>query len=567
MDTLRGHFEDRDGFAADPYDYDPIDDDAGPETPPPSIGTDERRMQVRAYNHWASLLEDRSYPAIEDLEPENLPDFGPNSVLLDFTAGLENPGIAYLGEKLAEECDAGAEIQTLDDVPSRSLLSRITDHYLQILANQAPIGFEAEFVNQRGRTILYRGILLPFSSDDDTIDFIYGVINWKEMADRQTTAELLNEVDQALGNGTAPDPAEEDELPPARSEDDPIADWADGPATPMAPAEEDADESLETAQDEEISWDENDWPTPTPADPDEDKDEPLDLGRFDALLSLGDDEEDDDWDSLDGEDKPGFAPLNIDPAGVDADRPRKQPILSLSDEEVDETPLELSDEAADTGASADADGADSSTSLPEEGGSLWDWLASARSMAETALAKEDRSRGALYDAIGVAYDFALEAASEPEQFDEILADAGLERQERAPLTPLVKLVFGANYDKTRIAEYSTALAHGQRLGLGHGDMAKHLKTCEGGLKGVVQTERRLRKEESGKSTAPRTEMRKTIARKLRKREPMLWESLPAEGEEFALVMVRRTEEGEVVMLGEVPHELGFVERAAKKLLD
>lgn len=57
---------------------------------------------------------------------------------------------------------------------------------MQILANQAPIGFEAEFVNQRGSTILYRGILLPFSSDDHAIDF-NGVINWKELADQQTT--------------------------------------------------------------------------------------------------------------------------------------------------------------------------------------------------------------------------------------------------------------------------------------------------------------------------------------------------------------------------------------------
>jgi hypothetical protein len=37
-------------------------------------------------------------------------------------------------------------------VPSRSLLSRLTDHYLQIIANSAPIGFEAEFVGQRGYT-------------------------------------------------------------------------------------------------------------------------------------------------------------------------------------------------------------------------------------------------------------------------------------------------------------------------------------------------------------------------------------------------------------------------------
>ena len=50
---------------------------------------------------------------------------------------------------------------------------------MQIIANRAPIGFEAEFLNQRGDNICYRGILMPFSSDGDTIDYIYGVINWK----------------------------------------------------------------------------------------------------------------------------------------------------------------------------------------------------------------------------------------------------------------------------------------------------------------------------------------------------------------------------------------------------
>ena len=56
-------------------------------------------------------------------------------------------------------------------------------------------------VNQRGVTVLYRGILLPYSSNDETIDFIYGVINWKEMADQLTADELLLEIDQALDLG------------------------------------------------------------------------------------------------------------------------------------------------------------------------------------------------------------------------------------------------------------------------------------------------------------------------------------------------------------------------------
>ena len=205
MDTLRGQFNNDDLLGELPDDITADLQDDGllgedyAEAPPSPVGQDERRMQVRAYNHWAGLLGDHSFPAIEDLDPDNLEDFGPYSVLLDFTAGIDDPGVQYLGEKLAVECGTDTAIKSLDDVPSLSLLSRITDHYMQILANQAPIGFEAEFVNQRNATVMYRGILLPYSSDDETIDFIYGVINWKEMADAETADELLLEIGQALG--------------------------------------------------------------------------------------------------------------------------------------------------------------------------------------------------------------------------------------------------------------------------------------------------------------------------------------------------------------------------------
>ncbi|MFL6747734.1 MAG: hypothetical protein ACJ8E6_03445, partial [Sphingomicrobium sp.] len=125
---------------------------AAPEPQPdPSmeIGADERRMHVRAYNHWCSLLDGRDYPSIEDLDPGSIQDFGPHSVLLDFTEGSDNPATPYIGTAIREECGLTDDIKSISDVPGRSLLSRLTDHYMQIIANRAPVGFEAEFVNQR----------------------------------------------------------------------------------------------------------------------------------------------------------------------------------------------------------------------------------------------------------------------------------------------------------------------------------------------------------------------------------------------------------------------------------
>ncbi|QYU66926.1 hypothetical protein J4558_18460 [Leptolyngbya sp. 15MV] len=114
MDTLRSNFGSSHGDD-ERRDEDFADDNTGVEPPPAGIGTDERRMQVRAYNHWASLLGERNFPAIEELEPARLPDFGPYSVLLDFTGGIDDPAIGYLGGELAAECGAATTIATLSE--------------------------------------------------------------------------------------------------------------------------------------------------------------------------------------------------------------------------------------------------------------------------------------------------------------------------------------------------------------------------------------------------------------------------------------------------------------------
>ena len=45
-----------------------------------------------------------------------------------------------------------------------------------------------------------------------------------------------------------------------------------------------------------------------------------------------------------------------------------------------------------------------------------------------------------------AYDFALAAEREPTDYAELLEESGMKGQARAPMTPIVKLVFGIDYD-------------------------------------------------------------------------------------------------------------------------
>lgn len=174
------------------------EDETGHEPLPLAISLGERRLQVRAYNFWTRLLGDRNFPAIADLDLAELPAFAAYGVLIDFSSGRDDPAIGYIGEALAAECGSSRAIRKVSDVPGRSLLSRITDHYMQIVANQAPIGFEAEFVNMRGADVLYRGILLPFSGNGAAIDHIFGVINWKEVAAAAEAAAIQSQFDRSV---------------------------------------------------------------------------------------------------------------------------------------------------------------------------------------------------------------------------------------------------------------------------------------------------------------------------------------------------------------------------------
>lgn len=605
MDNLRGHND---------IDSDDIYDNEAIETPP-VIPNEERRMQVRAYNYWVSLLGNRCLPSIEDLNPEELEDFSANSVLLDFSMGIENPAIIYLGTALREECDIDGTIERIDDVPPRSLLSRLTDHYLQIIANAAPVGFEAEFTNQRGTGIMYRGILMPFSSDDETIDFIYGVINWKEVANESITAQLGEEMKAALdaGHTSYPDTPIWADGPSATSDfedegddatddleaiDDALFDLVE-PEEGIAPVEEDvldlvdmapedavsdeidaATTGLDTANDN-VGIDDDDMPTQAIID-----EEPTGTVIPMSLTSLDD--------GTDDEDDQSFAELDLSEF-LASDREEKV-TDAFADFDANSEDGESGDEGQDTEA-ADASSIESEDDsanrvlafiashdiMPEAvapiidapvdiedslGGdaddvpALDEALTLARQSASEVLECEARSRTALYRAIGYAHDFALSAQDAPDAYTAMLDNAGISVQERSPMTAVIKLVFGADYDKTRIAEYALALDYAVANGLARGALTAELGSYTGGLKGLVQDVRASRKAGEAAPQARAVRRLDRAVRKLNRAKPADTGSLPFGDLGLAVVVARREEDGSISLIAGV----GLEDKAAQKVM-
>ena len=485
-----------DSYREHPSDFDPPAGEAAPAPAPDvsaAIGTDERRMHVRAYNYWVSLLDGRDFPSIEELEPSDVEDFASHSVLLDFTCGGENPAIPYIGAAIRDECGLSDDTRNISDVPSRSLLSRLTDHYLQIIANRAPIGFEAEFVNQRGDNICYRGILMPFSSDGDTIDFIYGVINWKTV-------------------GVA------EEQPAA-----PQAAATHGDVVPFAPQLDDEPAELE----------------PIGVAPAEDEPAPEPIEEPAAATAA----------------EPVTAEIPGSGDGPSCEPPAETPATTADGADPAEPPVHFSWE---DGPLADVEAGELPELVLDENAGLADRLWAARETAETVKAGEGRTRVALYRALSFAYDFAVAAQESPEEYAELLEESGVKAQARAPMTPIVKLVFGIDYDKARLTEFAAALSYAQRQSVELGAFQEFIEKQPGGLKALVAAERQARRPEAKPDT------RGVAARaKLRAAPAISLGDLPAE-EEFAVVITRRRPDGSHEPVAVVEDE-ALVERAIRKV--
>ena len=464
-----------DGYREHPADFDlsGSNETAASHDVAAAIGTDERRMHVRAYNYWVSLLDGRDFPSIEDLEPGEVQDFAGHSVLLDFTCGRDNPAIPYIGAAIRDECGLSDDTRNIADVPSRSLLSRLTDHYMQIIANRAPIGFEAEFLNQREENICYRGILMPFSSDGEQIDFIYGVINWKTVS-----ASAAPQI------GVPSAQAEDDVL---LLEDEAVAE----PFETMAPPEA-------ALPDQHLTW----------------------------------------------EDGPS--------AEVEADAPEAPQAGETGDAGLPRVPFAWEEEAV-----AEAEREEVAELVLDENAGLADRLWAARETAETVKAGEGRTRSALYRALSLAYDVALVAQQNPEEYAELLEESGVKAQARAPMTAIAKLVFGVDYDKARLTEFAAALSYAQRQEIALGGFKDFIEKQPGGLKALVAAERQARRPE----TKPDTRGDAARAR-LRSAPAISLSELPAE-EEFAVVITRRSADGAHEAVA-VVHDESLVERAIRK---
>ncbi|MBL4837515.1 MAG: hypothetical protein JKY34_08035 [Kordiimonadaceae bacterium] len=175
-----------------------------------------------------------------------------------------------------------------------------------------------------------------------------------------------------------------------------------------------------------------------------------------------------------------------------------------------------------------------------------DDLVSAGKRAAKGVSRIDNgSRKSLYGALASALAIYEGATGSEEAYSALLAGEGLKAQKRAPFTPALKIVFGAKYDKTRLTEYAATLSFAVRRSIKSQDLAVFIENTPGGIKGCVQQERALKRQNVG---TPEYSRHQKAVSALLAAAPVALETINTD-EDFCLVLARRHEGGGVEILG------------------
>ena len=309
----------------------------------------EERVTLRLWNYWMSLRGGRQFPSRANFRMEAVTGLGPHAFALDLAQGADDPVFRFVGKALINDCGKDFTLKPLSAVPPHTLLAEVARRYTDVVDRKTPLEFAEEHVGADGSTALFRGAMLPFSEDGQTLDFIVGAITYKKKPSETTLAPVHAE--------------------------SPVAD---------------------TAKADEV------------------------------------------------------AAVVASPVGPVGGLPR----LSQS-------------------------------------------LQECQALAREVVQADSKSRETLYRALESAYAFYFECEANPEAYAELRTAAAIGLQTRAPFTPIVKLVFGVDYDKTRLSEYATALCYAHRNDRTAETVKSFIETHEGGIKGCVKAERAARRAEKG----------------------------------------------------------------------
>jgi len=415
-------------------------------------------------------------------------------VLLELIGGGEDADIRHLGQGIK----GGIKVERISEAPKPSLLSCIAKQLPLISNSRQALAFDDEF-SADGTSTRCWVTLLPFSSTGTYVDYVYGLVTLAEGTKVKCTPEPVEEVSEA---------AEELQVaveePVGAEEAGPVEAAAAGDVVEEARAAEEPAETPPELLEEEVAQAGavEVWPE---AEPEAAEAAPGSEAELHEEASVEDEA------PAATERRPGFSKLldtiasvggfygnvvQMDPklpsqAAEDFEEVEEREAVEAAEavqtvdqgEQAEQVEVEQAEQAeqaepVEVEQAEQVEQVDEVNRVPE--GFMQTRLSEVRSKADEARAAKLRANAALYEGLSAAYDFALDAEENAEEYLKLVESQGLKIQLRSPMKPVVKLAFDGLCDEATISQLETVLAWALKNDLPRGSLAERIE-AEGGL--------------------------------------------------------------------------------------
>ncbi len=464
-----------------------------------TIKDSERQKHESVLTYWLSIRGDKEFPPLRDLDPLEISDAGPCSILLELIGGGQDAEIRHLGEALQE----AVNVSRIIDAPTPSLLSAIARKLPIVSISREFLAFEDSFSAPNGSTRCWV-TLLPLSSCGSWVDYVYAFVSLDTAGSK--SAATLEPVEVA-----------EEVVAPqiATAESDLVSDATEEVEIAEETVAIAAEEPIETAQVEE---------------------EPLELAdQIEATDVRPDSLPEEVAEAPVAKSGPGFSKLldglanltgfygqgvNVDAVPtmeltddlpVDAEAQAEEAVEEVTADAAPDETVEPQAVTEDELLLVEPDGAapeieseaveSEITDLPGEEpehpaepqtelqdepkaaskleGPLQDQLAQVRAKAEEARQAQLRVTQALHESLSAAYDFALDAEGSPEEYLRLVEAQGVRIQLRAPMAPVARMAFDDVCDAATIRQFEAVLAWALKVELPRGALLERIESAGG----------------------------------------------------------------------------------------
>jgi len=174
------------------------------------VSHSDKRLANRFLKYWEGLRGDQDFPLISELNLDDVGEFVPYTFNLDLSGDPDDPKFRFLGRQLIRDCGGDVTNQGVSRLLPQSCLTRAVQQRGEVVSEGKPCTISDEFINAEGHKVLFRAVMMPFSSNGEKIDFIIGAINSKTV---EMGAVAAPSAPAAPSPGTAEHAPEEVELP------------------------------------------------------------------------------------------------------------------------------------------------------------------------------------------------------------------------------------------------------------------------------------------------------------------------------------------------------------------